>query len=71
MKYLLLVLFCISCGDDGCKTGEMKCVDNAVSICNSDNEWDMMMDCDELDIEGGGVSTCGFDSDIEVYTCEF
>ncbi len=48
---LLIFLFIIwlsSC-EDGCDTGDTRCYDSIVEVCNSDDNWEIVMKCHEVD----------------------
>lgn len=52
MKFLLTALLIgalVGACHDGCETNDMKCSDNAVLICNGDEDWQTVTDCDDVD----------------------
>lgn len=81
MKFLFFVLFLfsVSCKNDGCEQGAMRCSGSNVQICDSSGNWEKIMDCDDMmlidgdddagDGDAGPGYSCGYDSEIDVYTC--
>lgn len=51
MKVLLLLIFLFlgSCFDDNCSIGEIRCEDNFVQICSSENSWEDVSNCSNVE----------------------
>lgn len=63
---IIILLGCYEPNENDCDTGEMKCNNNIVWICNSERGWDKVQNCAEnelvccelTDIEGDELALC-------------
>jgi hypothetical protein len=63
---LLLSLFLTGC-HDGCSHLDTRCHNNRVEICNEDEDWNLVLDCDRLEPYEGEI--CCWDSIGETHQC--
>ncbi len=65
LRYLAFVLvlgaaFIASClpPPDGCTPASTRCANGAAEICDSDTRWNLLLDCDAIAAQSGGVWVC-------------
>lgn len=67
MRFAVLVmvaLFFIGCRHDNCEPKTDRCNGNVVEICNTEKDWEVSANCDDVSVEGI-VFKCEVDSDGE------
>lgn len=61
---LILSVMFISCENgEPCNGAETRCNDNTVEVCNTDNEWHSLLNCDDIN------SVCCYLDDSKTHTC--
>jgi hypothetical protein len=64
---LVLMVQCVAC-HDGCKKEETKCDGTKVMICNASEDWELVMDCGEIEPVEMDWTCCYMDV-IDEYAC--
>jgi hypothetical protein len=69
LKFFVLFFVFIGCDDDGCKTKETRCNGETSQVCNSNQDWEDMDDCEEAG-RGTPISfRCAFDTNLDQHAC--
>lgn len=66
---IMLIAILIGC-DDGCIEETTRCNGKRVEICNTDNNWELEVNCSDIEDFGKGIEwTCCEDPKDGLYAC--
>jgi len=66
---LFACLMAGKCSTDGCVTEATQCKGTAVEVCNSEGNWDEIMDCAAVSEDSPNNYVCCFDESDGTYSC--
>jgi hypothetical protein len=71
MRLLYVILFVFVGCSDNCEMHEMKCDQNMAMICNGENNWEVVTDCDMVEpVEKDWICCAVEVEDERIYACK-